>query len=165
MGFQGDDKIPIFCAFLMDESVIEITGEDSFRIASEYLQELAQFGKYIAFIPLGEMLQKLEAYNDTHPDVAFLTGKVSYVDIMKAYTPESDDEDEMGQYGAFFNKDISYSNQNEWRIVALGRKGNSLIGQGADHWMLHLEAFQYALGMQMEDLLNGEFHVTPSDED
>lgn len=162
VGFEGDDKIPIFCAFMMDADVIEITGEDSFCIKPSYLQELAQFGQYVAFIPLGEMMMKLDEYGKQHRDIAFFTGKVAYMDIMKEYSADQDDDDELGKYRAFFNKDMKYAKQNEWRIVALGRE--KLINETMDHWKVNVGAFQYAVGMEMDDLLKGEFHIGERDE-
>lgn len=163
VGFQGDDKVPVFCAFLMEPDVLEITGEDSFRIKSEFLQELAKFGGYTAFVPLGEMMDKLREYNEAHKDIAFITSSVSYVDIMKEYGPDMEAEDQpFGDYQAFFIKDAAYAMQNEWRIVAVCK--DALIDKDSDHWIADVGPFEYSIAIDMQSLLEHDFHVGKSED-
>lgn len=158
-GFSGDDKIPIFCACMMDERMVEVTGENSFRIKREYLDEMKKFGTHILFIPYGEMRSKLEEYNSKHPEIAFYEGPVRYTDIMKEYqVADIEDKSWQKEVETFFIKDEKYKYQNEWRILACAEQ--PLIGENTDFWTCDLGEFQYALKMGISDLENGEFHIS-----
>lgn len=161
-GFENDDKVPIFCACMMNEDTIEITGSNSFRIKKEYLDELQKFGQYAVLIPLGELMKKLDEYvREVNEKVIFHTDKVKYVDILKKYSPddfnyrswETDIE-------AFFTKDKAYKMQNEWRILAYA--DDVLIEE--DCWKPDIKPFQYAVQMKMKNLVNGEFHFEETEE-
>lgn len=157
MGFAGDHKVPIFCACLADAGVFEITGDDTFRMRKEYLEELSKFGSYAAFLPLAEMYEKIRTYNENHPETTFLCGPVEYTDIRKAYSPQDDGrEDPLGAYRAFFKKDQSYRYQNEWRAVLVSNQ--RMIPEDGDSLIIDLGRFQYAVSMEMDNLLHGEFH-------
>lgn len=159
-GFEGDDRIPIFCACMMSEEILEKTGENSFKIKNEYIQELSQFGSHVAMIPLGELLEKLECYVKENPQVGFKSGVVRYVDIKKQYDPNKyNDKEEW--YLPFFTKDNAYKFQNEWRLIAVGAE--DLIASGENCWVCEVGAFQYAVKMSADDLIHGEFHISTED--
>lgn len=155
-GFEGDDRVPIFCACLMSEDILEKTSEDSFKIKDEYIGELSQFGSYAAMIPLGELFNKLEQYRKENPHIYFKGQQVQYVDIRKYYDPYEVDAD--GEWDVpFFTKDNAYRFQHEWRLLAIS--GQELIGEGEDSWICSLGAFQYAVKLSTEDLIHGEFYI------
>lgn len=158
MGFVGDDKVPIFCACMLNTDLLEITGEYTFRVKREYIEELSKFGKYVAVIPIGEMIDKLNKFNKQHKKMGIMYGAIEYTDIMHAYSLNEDFEnDVVGQYRCFFRKDLSYRCQNEWRILAVGEQ--PLIGENEDHMILNVGKFEYALSLEMDMLINGEFSI------
>lgn len=158
-GFSGDDKIPIFCACLFTDEMMEKTGETSFRIKKDYVEVLAQFGSYVAMIPIGEVLEKLNQYEKLHPDIAFKAEPVRYTDIKKEYMADILNDDERDWTEPFFIKDNSYHLQNEWRLIAFSKKDNFLVDSPTGAWICDLGKFEYAVRMTTEDLVHGEFHV------
>ena len=156
IGFSGDDKVPIFCAVLMNDRIIEITGDNTFKIKDEYLQEMQQFGNYVAFIPLGEMLQKIEEYSRQHSEPV-IYGPVEYSDIMQTYKFDDPEDENIGVYRRFFRKDIAYRFQNEWRMVLASDK--ELIGKEEDHLIIDFGRFKYGFKVDMDMLMNGRFQI------
>lgn len=151
-GFEGDDKIPIFCACLLDDSILEKTGETSFRIKRQNVEHLEQFGAYAVFIPLGELVDKLEKYHEQNPDIFFTGKKVSYIDL-----ENSEEEIPEDRLEAFFRKDTAYKEQNEWRLLAYAAD-HELIEE-SDAWICDVGAFQYAVKIPTAAFAESEFHI------
>ena len=133
-GFSGDDKLPIFCACIMDEKMIDVTGPHSFRIKKEYLNEMKKFGKYVLLISYEEIIDKLNEYVENHNGVAFHAEKVKYTDIMSEYQASDLEETSWKKdIEAFFVKDEKYKYQNEWRILAYANE--AVMSANNDLWI------------------------------
>ncbi|NCA67461.1 MAG: hypothetical protein EOM87_05300, partial [Clostridia bacterium] len=77
-GFIGDDKIPILCATILDELVLEEKYLDCFILKNKIKEELTKFGKYGLLFLYGELHDNLKTLDDF---VKFDQGKVNYVEI------------------------------------------------------------------------------------
>lgn len=163
IGFSGDNKVPIFCAVLMDDKIIEICDDNAFKIKDEYLQEMQQFGKYVCFIPYEEMLQKIDQYIKAHPGIGFIHGPVYYCDIMSKYRIDEPEDENLGVYRRFFNKDSAYRKQHEWRLLA--HSDEALIGDQEDHLLLDFGEFEYGVKGTVSMLLDSRFIMEREEED
>lgn len=155
-GFEGDDRIPIFCACLMSEDILEKIDEESFKIKDEHIKELSQFGSYAAMIPLDELFDKLNQFRSNNPQIYFEGKPVQYVDIKKHYDPNELDEEEDWMI-PFFTKDNAYKFQHEWRLLAISEE--ELIANGEDCWICNVGAFQQAFKLSTDDLIHGRFFI------
>ncbi|WP_196594492.1 hypothetical protein [Pectinatus sottacetonis] len=50
-GFNGDDKIPICCASSVDYDILNIEN-NMYKFKEDFINKMAQFGKYIAYVPI-----------------------------------------------------------------------------------------------------------------
>ncbi|MTK08471.1 MAG: hypothetical protein F8N38_15475 [Hungatella sp.] len=111
-GFQGDDKIPIFCSTLFNEKILQGVykkGEHKvYQFKSSYINEMRRFGKYMVVFRLDELISKLKDENA-------IGDVVSYWKIEELYGLRNINTSH--NYRQFFNKDIAYQNQNEYRIL------------------------------------------------
>ena len=157
-GFAGDDRIPMFCSGMLTADIMEITGDEIFRIKKEYIEELKKFGNYVAVISVEEMYEKLRVYNQANPTSAFLYGRVKYTDIMHEYSlTDCTKEDELGVYSSFFKKDLSYRFQNEWRVLMVGSEPP--VPENEDHVVLNVGKFEYGVSMHLNLFEEGEFQI------
>ena len=157
-GFVGDDKIPMFCSGVLTADIMEITGDETFRIKKEYIEEWKKFGNYVAVISMGEMYEKLQAYHQANPTRAFLYGRVKYTDIMHEYSlTDYSKEDELGLYSSFFKKDLSYRFQNEWRILMIGSE--PFVPENEDHAVVNVGKFEYGVSVNLNFFEEGEFRI------
>jgi hypothetical protein len=157
VGFSGDDKIPIFCACMLDERMIEADGADSFRIKAEYLEEMSKFGKYAVLIQFDEMAYKLKKFHKKNRDIGIKYGPVEYTDILKEYSGfDLADAGASDLLKAFFCKDNSYKMQNEWRVLMCAKE--PLIGDNEDFWICDVGPFECAIVIEVDMLKDGVFH-------
>lgn len=158
LGYEGDDKVPLFCASIVDERIIEWTGKKSFHFKKEFADELSQFGKYVAIIPIGEMYEKLKIYQKKHEKITFVQGEVKYVDIKKVYDDSVLDkwENAAEYYKVFFNKDLRYQWQNEWRVIM--HSPEMLISDKEDSVTIDVGKFEYGILTETDMICNGEVH-------
>ena len=158
-GFVGDDRVPIFCATLFDDRIIQITGSDTFRIKNHLIEEMSQFGNYVAMISLYEMVKKINNYSRKYR-ISFAYGPVDYLDIMHAYQKKDFLDEKLGILSSFFKKDYSYQNQNEWRMLINSKYGQ--LDEGTDHTYVYLGKFEYGYKLNLSDFSVGEFQVGES---
>lgn len=127
-GFEGDDKIPIFCSTIFNEKILsgvyEKDGHKIFKFKNSYIQEMRRFGKYAVFFSLDELLVKLE-------DKMVVCDSVNYWNIQELYHLR--DLASNHRYRQFFNKDIAYQQQNEYRIII---PDNKLIKDDKDCYIM-----------------------------
>lgn len=149
LGFEGDDKVPLFCACALTHDILEYRGRGRFKIKSKYLEELQKFGKYVAIITYDEMEKKIRKFLDDHPGFAAKYGGVQYTDIKKEYSFEEDEEGD--RYQRFFKKDIHYKYQNEFRLLFVAK--NRIIGEDSDHWICNVGKFVYGYVVPAEEIM------------
>lgn len=148
-GFQGDDKIPLFCCSLLSEEIVARKGKREFSLKPGFISEMSKFGKYAMIFCLSELAQGLLSYANANL-LGLIAHPVSYVDISKEY----DGSSSAGMYSAFFKKDLKYQGQNEWRAL-LSKPASPLvsptpwaplIGAGEDHLIATIPPFkQYGI--------------------
>lgn len=158
VGFSGDDKIPIWCACLMSDKVLEKIDETSMKLKKEYAEALSKFGKYAILISFDELVKKLNEFHKNHSDIQMYGKEVEYCDISKEYPIETLNDNGQDWTTPFFKKDNAYKLQNEWRLMALCG-GEALVESYKDHWICDVGPFLYAVRMKTEDLVNGTFHI------
>ena len=155
-GFNGDDRIPIFCMGYLNAEIMEVTGENFFEIKSEIVDELSKFGQFFVMVPMREMMAKVRAYNENNSDTAFLTSTVEYFDPEKEMF-DRDKSDSFGQYRSFFRKVVSYKNQHEWRAILIG--AGPQIKPGEDYITVEIGKFNDHEIMPIEILKNCRFSM------
>lgn len=160
MGFSGDDKIPIFCASLMDDCILERTSDTSCKFRKEFLDELTKFGRYVSIINYSEFSQKIKLKQQENQDLfMMMSGKVKYSNIMQEHGFEgmSKEYNTSEKYMAFFKKDKSYEWQNEFRLMLLSN--NELIDNKNDSYILDIGKFEYANIASTDALATGSIQV------
>ena len=162
-GFDGDDKIPIFCASFVNEKIVYKTGKESYRFKKEFIDELSKFGMYAVFIDLHELREKLKKISIKN-EISYKENFVTYSNILKKYTeacssPKTLEE----QYQSFFYKDSSYRWQNEWRLVLDTTKAPLIYGD-ADNYILHLGKFKSAMSLNVDQFANKEICIEKDEE-
>lgn len=127
-GFQGDDKIPIFCSTIFNENILSGVYNKGkhiiYRFKKSYINEMRRFGKYMVVFSLDELIPKLESKK-------VVGNAVNYWKIEDLYKLK--DITSFQGYRQFFNKDLAYKQQNEYRILI---PDSSLIGQNKDFYIL-----------------------------
>lgn len=159
--FEGDEKVPIFCSSLMDDSILEEIDDTSCKYRDEFLEELKKFGQYVAIISYDEFMNKIRSkMKSDNKELAALCSKVDYVNIMNKYnfTGSNNCSDVEERYKHFFKKDESYKWQNEFRLLLLSKNENKLIDNENDSFILEVGEFKYAL-ITTADTLNGIIKV------
>lgn len=83
-GFHDDDKIPMFCATLLTEDILDKISDNEFRLKKSFVNEMKNFGEHIVWINLDEFMNKVEKYvNDNMIGTKY--GRVQYVKIDEEY--------------------------------------------------------------------------------
>ncbi len=142
IGFDGDDKVPIICMFLLDECTTDII-DGVITIKEEYLDELKKFGKYAGLIQYDELQYKIVNYRDEEKLLRLTMQKVQYVNLQSEYSfAEEMRNNKIDPYARFFKKDISYCKQNEFRVVAYTDSNVPLIDEKNDHFILDVGKFE-----------------------
>lgn len=161
-GFEGDDKIPLFCCSLLSEKIVERKGEREFSLKPEFISGMSEFGKYAMTFRLGELVKGLHCYANSN--LWGMIGRpVSYVDIFKEY----DGSSSAGMYAVFFKKDLKYQWQNEWRVL-LSKSASPLIsptpwrpliGADEDHLVATIPPFEQYNIMTIDQLGQQVFRI------
>lgn len=144
-GFEGDDRIPVFCMTLIDSDALVSVGDDEYKIKESIVEELSKFGSHCVIVPFLDVRQRIIEYNDNHEDEALWFRKVEYyepisnawklTELMQIYK-----NDPMGNYRALFNKRIDYANQHEWRLILVGN--DFMIPKGDNHRIVQIRKFE-----------------------
>lgn len=161
-GFVKDDKIPIFCATLLDETILEMKekiSENKYIVAfrPEFKEGIKDFGEYIVLFNLDDFLNKADEYLKKHHIMA-KSAKVEYVDIMKQYNEQMLD-DKRDQYLPFFKKHITYKWQNEWRMVLIDHE-HKLIKDDCDYYVMELGELYQAQVVGIDFISNDEITLS-----
>ena len=113
-GFVGDEKIPILCMTILNETALTKTADNKFKIKQCIIDELSKFGEYALLFYYGELSTNLNNFVK-EKGWAIDQDVVTYVDMsqnkdyLKLYYHD--------RFNKYFVKDISYKNQNEARII------------------------------------------------
>lgn len=165
-GFEGDDKIPLFCCSLLSEEIAERKGKYEFGLEPEFISKMSEFGKYAMIFRLSELAQGLLSYANTNL-LELIAHPVSYVVISKEYGGSSS----AGMYSAFFKKDIKYQGQNEWRAL-LSKPASPLIsptpwtpliGADEDHLIATIPPFKQYNIVTISELEKQVFQIKGDD--
>lgn len=136
-GIEGDNKFPIFCSTLFNENIISknvhINGTSkTFKFKNSYINESRELGKYAVVFSASELLSKIKAKVDAKEYKEVIGDVVNYWDIHTLYKFH-DIYPYVRNYRYFFNKDLKYKNQNEYRILI---PDNTLIEKDKDYYKM-----------------------------
>lgn len=89
---------------------------------------------------LDEFLERIIDYVNKI-DIGAKWGSVTYRDILTAYSIDLLNDDERYNYNRFFNKDIPYRWQNEWRLMLVNQ--TPLIGPNENHCIAEIKTLNW----------------------
>lgn len=150
VGFERDDKIPIFCCSLVSEEILEIESDGVLKFRKEYIEEMSQFGEYYAIFSFHEFVAGLKRIEKETGFMA-LGRKVQYVNIKEEYLLEILNNQDRSQYEPFFKKDQNYYWQNEWRVL-FHRDNSPIISDQEDHYIAQIPEFDWFISGNMEEI-------------
>jgi len=151
--FVGVEKIPIFSATQLDESVFIEIEPRRYKFNVSFVDHMAQFGQYAVLLNKSELIEKLETYaNEQHVKVH--CGRIRYVSE-KTPPPELKTWEEQIEEFVFV-KTISekdernYHLQNEWRCAITYPQ---IISSSECHVTIDVGKFEYAVRFDTLDWL------------
>lgn len=123
---QGDKNTFIFCSAMITQDILILRdGHNNEYILNETFKNVIRnFGKYVLIFNPYEILGRLRTVRSKYsPEFGHISGPIIYRDL--------EDFSERGDYSTAYNisnnsydryfvKDISYKNQNEWRLLIDG---------------------------------------------
>jgi hypothetical protein len=183
-GLPNGDKIPVFCATLLDEIIIDPISSSSGVFCEEFRKEILQFGRYAVLIPVREFLDKSDAYM-SKTGFGSRFGKVTYLNFSDVYADSTASYgDSIGfrvkqfleicdkhSCGAInddfletselfmFQKNTSYRWQNEWRFVLKSEEGD-VIPTEKDYHVMSIGRLEGARIFEIESILNATIDLT-----
>ena len=84
VGFQHDDKIPLFCCSKLSEDILKKETDFVFQFKEDFIFEMQKFGKYYMLFSLHEFLEQITVYINQIA-VGAKCGSVTYRDIFTTY--------------------------------------------------------------------------------
>lgn len=155
-GFKGDDKLPLFCATLLDAHIMKKNGTGNYQISPEFMEKVRNFGKCAVWFEAEELIEKSSQFAEKN-GLEWYYGEVFYTDIFKEYTLENIDE--VACFEPFFKKDNQYKWQNEWRIMFFEKH----LLKHEDYYVMKLDQLETAEVMTLKELEQKEVKVTAAD--
>ncbi len=155
-GFLSDDKIPVFCATLLTEDILEKISPTEFRFKFAFVKEMTQFGKYIVWLNLDEFWDKVKQYVEKN-SLGAKAARVRYVDIGSEYSLEDFEHYNKEPYSHLFKKDFTYQWQNEWRLLLIAE--NYLIDENKDYYIMELGSMEYSHILDAEMLTTSNIQI------
>jgi len=157
IGFPGDDKVPIFCAVMLDQNALDITedvqGNYTLRFKKEYAKEILKFGQYAILLNVDEFIEKISAVGSQR-DLIFNYGCIKYVDISTYFNPMCATNDT--PHHRYFFKDNSYKRENEWRLVLTNKSCESY----SDAITIDIGTLSFSQDVfELESFLRGKFQL------
>ncbi|GEM_PF-1292850 len=123
---QGDENTFIFCSAMITQDVLILRDgySNEYILNETFKNAIHNFGEYVLFFNPYEILERLRSVRLKHEsEFGYISGPIIYRDL--------EDFSEIGDYSTAYNisnsfydryfvKDISYRNQNEWRLLIDG---------------------------------------------
>lgn len=162
VGFSGDDKIPLYCCSQLTEKILCKKTETSLKFREEFISEMEQFGAYYALFSKTEFLQHMYKYI-TDNNLGGKWGCVSYVDVQSEYPIEILNDKTRNQYDSFFKKDLSYTWQNEWRILLVSNQ-KPLI-KDANYYIAKIKPLTWFHIGEISELRTNTIEIRETDKD
>lgn len=145
VGFDKDDKVPMFCCSILTEEILYKESDVEFGFREEFVEEMEKFGDFFMAFSGNEFVKNIDALS-SQVDILYRVGKVKYDDIFKKYDLDNIDADNKDQYEPFFNKHFSYKWQNEWRLI-LAAKDRWLIDKDEHFFVANIKPLEiYRIG-------------------
>lgn len=162
LSFEGANKVPVFCASGLNKNNFIKVDSNKYKLDSDYVTYMEQFGKYAVLFSRGELLGKMDSIlKEQH--ISALSGDVHYQEYDKEMKQFENSKE---QYEQFFCKYISddreYDKQNEWRLILCDTK---LIDNENDHYELNIGKLKYATPVINTEMLKGGIFSIPEDEE
>lgn len=158
VGFQGDDKIPLFCCSQLNEKILEKESETTLKFKDSFLNEMLQFGKYFLMFLEYEFLENITDFI-SEKNIGAKCGPISYQDIQSTYDIDILGNKKYNQYDAFFKKDVLYKNQNEWRILLISNEEKALIGDDNSSFIANIKPLQWSHIGEISDLKKARINI------
>lgn len=145
VGFDKDDKVPMFCCSMLTEEILYKENDFEFRFREEFVSEMEKFGDFFIAFDGYEFMSKINCLNQKS-GILYRAGKVKYDDIFNKYDLDKISKQTRDQYDPFFNKHYSYKWQNEWRLI-FAAKDRWLIGENEHSFLENIEPLEiYRIG-------------------
>lgn len=148
--FIGAEKVPVLCASGLNSNNIEKLEDNKYRINSEYMEYMKQFGTHAVIFSRKELLDKLNSVLKVKK-IPAISGDMCYQEYdtsIKTFATAKE------QYEQFFYKYVSknrdYKKQNEWRLILCD---TALIDKDNDHIVIDIGALKYAAKANVENFI------------
>lgn len=126
MTLQDDENTFIFCSAMITREVLTLkVGHNNLYVLKEdFKREIQQFGEYVLIFHSAEIIERLNKVREEYDlEFGFISGPITYRDI-NDFSDKGDYHvsynTSNSAYDQYFVKDVSYINQNEWRILIDG---------------------------------------------
>lgn len=118
MSYMRSGDILVFCAAILDDSNMQVVGNNLISIKQEFLNEMRKFGRYAVIFEL-DQFKNCVSEKAAEAQFYYGYGAVSYVDKDKHddithYFQKT--QNVLGTDAIYFLKDHTYSEQHEWRF-------------------------------------------------
>lgn len=155
MSYISSAKTPIFCCSLLESHMLVPTGENTYDLSYEYLQEMSCWGSSVLVFSLDEFCRKIYQKCNSMGIIP-LIDKVEYDQDNKKLS-FSDFKKMMitNKFEPFFHKTKRFINQNEFRVVLGGDK----IVTSSDHYILEIGRLESAQIFDLNSLGDLGFRV------
>jgi hypothetical protein len=147
-------KTPIFCCSLLESHMLVPTGDNTFDLSYEYLQEMSCWGSSVLVFSLDEFCQKIYQ-KCTSIGIFPRMDKVKYDQDNKLSFSDFKKTMITNKYEPFFHKTKRFISQNEFRVV-LG--GNNIV-TSSDHFILEIGRLESAQIFDLKSLSDLGFRV------
>ncbi len=155
MSYISSAKTPIFCCSLLESHMLVPTGDNTFDLSNEYLQEMSCWGSSVLVFSLDEFCRKIYK-KCTSIGIIPLMDKVEYDQDNKKLS-FSDFKKMMitNKYDPFFHKTKRFVSQNEFRVVLGGK--NTVTN--SDHYILEIGRLESAQIFDLKSFSDLGFRV------
>jgi len=158
MSFVGANKIPIFSAVQLDESLFGKVSENKYRFRDTIISHMEQFGQYAVWLNKTELMTKIEEYANEN-NVKIHCGNIRYIDAKNSLPKFYTWEEQIREF--IFVKTTSdernYQYQNEWRMAITYPQ---VIPSDKNHIIIDIGKLEYALQIpSFEWLKDGVLNV------
>jgi hypothetical protein len=155
MSYISSAKSPIFCCSLLENHMLLQTGQDTYNLSNEYIQEMGRWGNTVLIFSLKEFCSKIYQKCIAMGITPYMdkvkydqnVKKLSFTDFKKTM--------KANKLEPFFHKTNRFINQNEFRIVL------DLNGRVSDsnHFILEIERLDFAQIFELESLSDLGFKI------
>lgn len=157
-GLAGDENIMMFCGAAITTEIMDNDKDNIWHFKEDFKRAIQNFGEYVLLIWSIELIEHIEkAMDKVGQKILYDSGLICYRDF-KNYTDMNKYRESENLNDRYFVKELSYKNQNEWRVIIDGEK-DALTPNCGSGFILKSYPFQISRLMKTEELLNGEIRI------